>query len=78
MPVFKAYYFLRYSTTIQHAKLPEEGAVVIANHVTTLDPVLIAMKFRDPIYFMASKHIFQNRIIGRVLKWLVNPIPKEK
>lgn len=78
MPLFNAYYLLRYNTTIQPAALPKEGAVVIANHVTTLDPVLMGMKFREPIYFMASKHIFQNRLIGRVLKWLVNPIPKEK
>lgn len=76
--VFSIYYFLLFHCRVKKVKLPDEGAVVIANHVTTLDPVLIGMLFDKPLYYMTSKHVFQNRWIGKLLKFLVNPIPKEK
>ena len=76
--VFSIYYFFGFGCRVKKQKLPEEGAIVIANHVTTLDPVLIGMLFDKPLYYMTSKHVFQNRFIGKLLKFLVNPIPKEK
>lgn len=77
-PIFTVYYYLQFRCRVKKEKLPDEGAVIIANHVTTLDPVLIGLKFDKPIFYMTSKHIFQNRWIGKLLKFLVNPIPKEK
>lgn len=77
-PIFTVYYYLQFRCSVKKEKLPDEGAVIISNHVTTLDPVLIGLKFDKPVYYMSSKHIFQNRWIGRLLRFLVNPIPKEK
>lgn len=77
-PIFMAYYYLGFGCRIKREKLPAEGAIVISNHVTTLDPVLINMKFDKLLYFMTSKHVFQNRFLGKLLTFLVNPIPKEK
>ncbi len=77
-PVFSLYYALRFGCRVKKEKLPAEGAIVISNHVTTLDPVLINMLFDKPLYFMSSKHVFQNRWIGKLLTFLVKPIPKEK
>lgn len=77
-PIFAAYYYLFHKCSVKKQPLPPEGAVIVSNHVTTLDPVLVALKFNKPVYFMTSKHVFQNRWIGKVLKFLVNPIPKEK
>ncbi len=77
-PIFLAYYSLWYGCRVKKERLPAEGAIVICNHVTTLDPVLIGLKFDKPLYYMTSKHVFQNRWIGKLLKFLVNPIPKEK
>ncbi len=76
--VFSIYYFLWFGCRIKKQKLPEEGAIVVCNHVTTLDPVLMGLLFDKPLYYMTSKHVFQNRFIGKLLKFLVNPIPKEK
>ena len=77
-PFFAVYYFLQFNCWVKKEKLPQEGAVILCNHVTTLDPVLIGLKFNKPIFYMTSKHVFQNRWIGKLLKFLVNPIPKEK
>lgn len=76
--IFTVYYRLQFNCRVKKEKLPEEGAVILCNHVTTLDPLLIGMKFDKPIFYMSSKHVFQNRWIGKILKFLVNPIPKEK
>jgi 1-acyl-sn-glycerol-3-phosphate acyltransferase len=76
--VFSVYYFLWFGCRVKKQKLPEGGAIVVANHVTTLDPVLVGLLFDKPLYYMTSKHVFQNRVIGKLLKFLVNPIPKEK
>lgn len=76
--IFKPYYLLQFNCRVKAERLPEGGALVVCNHTTTLDPVLVGLKFDKPLYYMASKHIFHNRFIGRLLKFLVNPIPKEK
>lgn len=77
-PVFFLYYALWFGCKIKKQKLPEEGAIVVCNHVTTLDPVLMGLLFDKPLYYMTSKHVFQNPFVGKLLKFLVNPIPKEK
>lgn len=76
--IFTVYEFLQFGCRVKKEKLPKEGAVILCNHVTTLDPVLVGLKFDKPIFYMTSKHVFQNRWIGKILKYLVNPIPKEK
>lgn len=77
-PLFKIYYFFTFNCKVKTESLPEEGAIILSNHTTTLDPVLVGLKFNKPIYYMSSKHIFQNRFLGKLLRFLVNPIPKEK
>ena len=77
-PFLWVYYALRFRCCVKKEKLPKEGAIIISNHVTTLDPVLIGLKFNKPLYYMTSKHIFQNKRIGKLLRYLVNPIAKEK
>ena len=44
----------------------------------TLDPFGVGMKFNKPLYYMASSDLFQNKITGKLIKFLVNPIPKQK
>lgn len=76
--IFTVYHFLQFRCRVKKEKLPQEGAVILCNHVTTLDPILVGLKFNKPVFYMTSKHVFQNRWIGKILKFLVNPIPKEK
>lgn len=58
---------------------PIGPCLIIANHVTNWDPLLLAMSFPDtPIRFVASEHIFRHGIISKLLAWLVAPIPRKK
>lgn len=45
----------------------EGGAIIVANHLSYLDPPLIGMVLRRPIRFMAKKELFR----FRVLAWLI-------
>lgn len=57
----------------------EGPCIVIPNHVTAIDPLMVAMSFPDkPLYFVASEHIFRKGLISAALNWLVEPIPRKK
>lgn len=45
--------------------LPEKGGFILAsNHITALDPVIIAIACKRPLHFMAKEEIFKNKIAG--------------
>ena len=52
--------------------------VVIANHTTDLDALLVALSFPKHMYFVASEHIFRGKTSGRLLVRFLDPIPKQK
>ncbi len=53
--------------------------LIISNHVTNWDPLLLAMSFPDkPIRYVASEHIFRHGLVSKLLELLVAPIPRRK
>ena len=77
-PLFRIYFIIKYKATFdKQIKLPE-GALVICNHVTTMDPMMVSMLFKEPTYHMMSKDVLMHRCTGKLIQYLVNPIPKEK
>ncbi len=59
--------------------VPPGPCLIIANHVTNWDPLLLAMSFPEtPIRFVASEHIFRHGLVSKLLDWLVAPIPRKK
>lgn len=77
-PVFNLFYRIKYKCKIKAVKVPSEGSVIICNHVTSMDPFMVGLKFNKPLYYMASNDLFQHYFLGKLIKFLVNPIPKEK
>lgn len=65
---------------LEHEDLSLDGPVlVIANHVTDFDPLLLAMSFpRNAIYYVASEHLFRQGLISKLLFWLMEPISRRK
>ena len=63
-----------------HEDLALEGPVLlIPNHVTSWDPLLVAMSLpRKQVYYVASEHIFRLGFVTKLLNWLVEPIPRRK
>lgn len=53
--------------------------LIISNHVTSWDPLLLSMSFPEtPIAFVASEHIFRLGLISRLIEKFVAPIPRRK
>ena len=57
----------------------EVPCLVISNHVTDFDPILLAMSFpHTDLYFVASEHLFRKGWISRFLYWAMEPISRQK
>ena len=77
-PFFRIYCILKYRAKFDKRISLKDGALVICNHVTTMDPFFVSMLFKQPTYHMMSKDVLMHRFTGKLIKFLVNPIPKEK
>lgn len=77
-PFFKLYFKIKYKCSFDKKIKIDGGSIILSNHVTTLDPFMIGCLFSDHVYYMASLDLFEHKFVGKLIKWLVNPIPKEK
>lgn len=57
---------------------PGQNYFILANHQTLLDPPLLAMSFRAPVYIVAGETLFNNSIPSRLLRHFFAPIKKRK
>ena len=57
----------------------EGPCIVISNHVTDLDPFLVAMSFPEKqLYYVASEHIFRIPVASKIITTLLDPIARKK
>jgi len=77
-PIFKTIFKRRYNCSFDDPLSFPNGAIFISNHVTTMDPFMIGILSKEPVYYMANADLFDHFIIGKVIEFLVNPIPKQK
>lgn len=52
--------------------------IVLCNHTTDYDAILIATAFKEPIHFVMSDHVSSIPVAGKIIKHLVDPIPITK
>ncbi len=50
--------------------LAEGGYIVVANHRTYLDPVLVGIRMKRQVNFMAKAELFSNKLLGPIIKRL--------
>ena len=55
-----------------------ENYIVLSNHVTDYDPILVGLSFSRPMYFVASEHITRWGWIYKVLNFVFEPIIRYK
>ena len=48
----------------------ETGFIIAANHVSYLDPTVLAARFRRPLVFLAKEKLFKKPVLGMVLTLL--------
>jgi 1-acyl-sn-glycerol-3-phosphate acyltransferase len=67
-PFFHLYFRL---SRIGREHIPQEGPVILAaNHRSFLDPFVIGTMVRRPVYFVAKRELFRNRLQA----WLLNAL----
>ena len=45
-----------------------KGFILAANHISALDPVVLAITLKQQVRFMAKEELFKNRFLGFLLK----------
>ena len=55
---------------IDKKKLPKNNVVLVCNHTSNIDAILLALAFNRHIYFVGKKELKQNRF----MKWLLTHI----
>lgn len=83
--VWKTLYFLahRYIVTkfnMKHDRcVSDKPCIVISNHVTNWDPLLVSMSFpKNNLHFVASEHLFRMGRVSKLIDFLVAPISRRK
>jgi glycerol-3-phosphate dehydrogenase (NAD(P)+) len=67
-PFFHLYFRL---SRVGREHIPQDGPLIFAaNHRSFLDPFVIGTMMRRPIYYVAKKELFRNRVQG----WLLNAL----
>ena len=51
--------------------LPRDGAYILcANHISNIDPILIAAAHKRPVRYMGKAELFEVPVLRRLLRWL--------
>lgn len=74
MPFFK--YGVRFE--FEKVRTKDKPYVVLANHTSNMDPILVGMSFPSHMYFVAGEHIFRKGFLSKLLKTFVLPIMRVK
>ncbi len=80
-PFFRFFIYLRFRFRAKRFKPPKgvKGPyLIISNHAMAIDPFLVSLSFKEPIYYIASDMIFSIPFVSPIIKYLVQPIPKTK
>lgn len=57
----------------------EGPCLVVANHVTTWDAIIMAASFpTTPVHYVASEHLFRHGFLSKLLEYIIAPIPRRK
>src|SRR6201987_6431128 len=68
LPLFLVYFRLR---RVGREHIPADGPLLLAaNHRSFLDPFVIGMMLRRPVYYMAKRELFEKSLQGRLLNAL--------
>ena len=78
LPGVKLYLKGKFGYQWKKAEGLPETYIVLSNHVTDYDPLLVGVSFPDQMYFVASEHITRWGLAYKLLKFVFQPIIRYK
>lgn len=51
-------------SVIGKENIPDKAGVIVANHVSMLDPIVLGVAVSRPVHFMAKAELFKNRLLN--------------
>lgn len=69
---------LKFGYKYEVAKNLPDNYIVLSNHVTDWDPVLVGLSFKKNMYLVGSEHISRWKFAYKFLKWGFEPILRPK
>ena len=67
----------RFNYKFDKIEITDTPYIVVSNHLTNWDPILIGLRFRKPMYYVASDHILRKGL-GKFLQYAISPISRVK
>jgi len=74
----KPYLMWKFNYRFEKVKDLKFPAIILPNHVTNWDPLLVGLSFPQMMYYVASDHLFRLGLISKIIQFLVAPIPRVK
>lgn len=75
---FKIYLSRKFHAQSQPAEPLRTPCLVLSNHTTGYDPMILGSSFPMLLHYLASDHIFRWGLVSRIIVALVDPIPRLK
>lgn len=69
---------LMYSFHCKPINKKDTNYIVLANHVTAMDPLLVCTAFKQQMYLVGSEHLMQKGLPSKLLKLIFDPIVRQK
>lgn len=69
---------LIYSFHCKPINIKDTNYIVLANHVTAMDPLLVCTGFKRQMYLVGSEHLMQKGLPSKLLKLIFDPIVRQK
>ena len=74
----KLFLKLRFGYTGAREKALPSPSIVLANHTTNYDALMVATSYRDHMYFVAGEHVFRAGLASKLLRACFAPISRMK
>lgn len=78
MPLVKGFLKIKFGYQWTKTQGLPENYIVLSNHVTDYDPLLVGVSFSKQMYFVASEHITHWGLAYKLLKFVFQPIIRYK
>ncbi|MCL2411033.1 MAG: 1-acyl-sn-glycerol-3-phosphate acyltransferase [Treponema sp.] len=59
-------------------KVEHTPYIVVANHLTNWDPLLVSISFKKQMYYVSSDHLLRMGLKGKIVNFALAPIPRAK